>query len=54
VTKDRFRPGSDSPRSSFGGRAYIFFSEANKAAFEKAPEAFALPNYDKIEIPGMR
>ena len=54
VTKARFRPGSDSPRWSFGGRAYVFFSEANKEAFEKTPEAFALPNYDSIEIPGMR
>jgi len=54
VSKERFRPGSDSPHGEFGGRPYYFFSEANKAAFEKTPEAFALPNYDKIEIPGMR
>jgi len=53
VTKQRFRPGSDSPRSQFAGRAYVFFTEANKATFEKAPEAFARPNYDAIEIPGM-
>jgi hypothetical protein len=52
-TKQRFRPGSDSPRGSFGGRPYLFFTAANKETFEKSPEAFALPNYDKIEIPGM-
>jgi YHS domain-containing protein len=54
ITKERFRPGSDSPRGSFGGRTYVFFTAANKATFEKTPEAFAFPNYDKIEIPGMR
>jgi YHS domain-containing protein len=54
VTKERFRPGSDSPRATFDGRAYYFLSEANKAAFEKNPEAIARPNYDAIEVPGMR
>jgi YHS domain-containing protein len=54
VSKERFRPGSGSPRGTFNGRPYYFVSEANKAAFEKNPEAFALPNYDSIEIPGMR
>ncbi len=53
VTKERFRPGSDSPRGRFGGRAYYFFNEANKAAFEENPEAVALPNYDQIQVPGM-
>jgi YHS domain-containing protein len=53
VSKLRFRPGSNSPRMQFAGRTYIFFNEANKATFEKAPEAFARPNYDSIEIPGM-
>ena len=53
VTKDRFRPGSDSPRGTFGGRTYVFFNAANKAAFEQNPEAVALPNYDKIAVPGM-
>jgi len=54
VTKERFRPASASPRTTFGGRAYFFLNEANKAAFEKSPEAVALPNYDAIEVPGMR
>jgi YHS domain-containing protein len=54
VTKQRFRPGSDSPRGEFGGRSYVFLSEATKASFEKTPEAFATPNYDSIEVPGMR
>jgi YHS domain-containing protein len=53
VTKARFRPGSDSPRLSFDGRAYIFFSEASRQAFEKTPEAYARPNYDHIAVPGM-
>jgi YHS domain-containing protein len=53
VTKQRFRPGSDAPRTQFQGRAYLFVNEANKATFEKAPEAFARPNYDSIEVPGM-
>ena len=54
VTKERFRPGSDSPRGTFGGRTYFFLHETNKVAFEKNPEAVALPNYDAIEVPGMR
>lgn len=54
VTKQRFRPGSDSPRGTFGGRPYVFLSAANQAAFEKDPDAVALPNYDAIEVPGMR
>ena len=53
VTKQRFRPGSDSPRGEFAGRTYIFFDEASKATFDKAPEAFARANYDHIEVPGM-
>jgi YHS domain-containing protein len=53
VTKQRFRPASDAPRSRFDGRVYLFFTEENRATFEKAPEAFARPNYDSIEIPGM-
>ena len=53
VTKQRFHPASDAPRSQFNGRAYLFFDEAGKAAFDKAPEALAIPNYDNIEVPGM-
>ena len=53
VTKRRFRPGSDAPRGTYGGRAYVFFDAASKAAFDGTPEAFALPNYDAIEVPGM-
>ena len=53
VTKKRFRPGGDSLRSSYAGRAYVFFDAASKAAFEKAPDEYARPNYDKLEIPGM-
>jgi YHS domain-containing protein len=53
VTKERFRPGSDSPRGSFGGRAYYFFTAASKAEFDTSPQLYATPNYDKIEIPGM-
>jgi YHS domain-containing protein len=54
VTKQRFRPGSDSPRGEFAGRSYIFLTEATKATFEKDPETYARPNYDMIEVPGMR
>ena len=53
VTKKHFRPGSDSPRSEFKDRMYVFFDAANKATFEKMPEAFARANYDMIEVPGM-
>jgi YHS domain-containing protein len=53
VTKQRFRPGSDAPRVEFGGRTYFFLTAENKTAFEKSPDAFARPNYDHIEVPGM-
>ena len=54
MSKQRFRPGGDSPRREFGGRTYIFFTAANKAEFDKTPEAYARPNYDSIVVPGMR
>ena len=53
VTKERFRPASDSPRSSYDGRAYIFLTAENKAKFDKDPGAIARPNYDMIAVPGM-
>jgi YHS domain-containing protein len=53
VSKERFRPGSASPRETYDGRVYYFFSETNRAAFMKEPGAYARPNYDKIEIPSM-
>jgi len=54
VTHQRFRPGSDAPHVEFSGRNYYFIDAANLATFEKTPEAFARPNYDMIEVPGMR
>jgi YHS domain-containing protein len=54
VTKQRFRPGNDSPRRVHGGRAYFFLTAANRDTFAANPDAYALPNYDAIEVPGMR
>jgi YHS domain-containing protein len=54
VTKQRFRPGSDSPHGEYQGRAYYFLTAESKAAFDKTPDAIARPNYDAIEVPGMR
>ena len=53
VTKRRFRPGSDSPRGSYADRMYVFLDEASREAFERSPDEFARPNYDKLVIPGM-
>lgn len=53
VSKTRFRPAGDSPRGSYAGRLYVFLDEAGKATFEKDPDAYARPNYDKLVIPGM-
>ena len=53
VSKRRFRPASDAPRLQHDGRIYLFIDDASKATFESAPDAFARPNYDKLEIPGM-
>jgi len=53
VTKQRFRPGSDSPRGTFRDRTYFFLSAANKAKFDESPETYARPNYDMIAVPGM-
>ena len=53
VSKKRFRPGSDSPRTSYAGRLYVFLDDASREAFESSPESYARPNYDKLEIPGM-
>ena len=53
VSKKRFRPGSESPRTSYAGRMYVFLDDASREAFEKSPDDFARPNYDKLVIPGM-
>jgi YHS domain-containing protein len=53
VTKTRFRPSHGSPRGSYADRLYVFLDEASRAAFDRDPEAFARPNYDKLVIPGM-
>ena len=53
LTKRRFRPASNAPRTQFDGRTYLFLSDEDKSTFLKSPESFARPNYDKLEIPGM-
>ena len=38
VTKKRFRPGSESPRSSYAGRLYVFLDDASREEFESTPD----------------
>ncbi len=54
VTKKRFKPGSDSPHREFDGRTYFFLDASSKELFDKSPEAYARPNYDMIQMPGMK
>jgi len=53
ISKRRFRPASDAPRADVDGRIYLFLSEEDRSKFLASPEAYARPNYDAIEIPGM-
>lgn len=45
VSKQRFRPGSRSPREEFAGRPWFFVSDSTRALFAAMPDSFLSPRY---------
>ena len=52
VTKARFRPTADSPRTEYGQRLFLFASDSCKATFELMPDMYSYPNYSMLPKPG--
>ncbi|MCH8028014.1 MAG: hypothetical protein IID63_07825 [candidate division Zixibacteria bacterium] len=48
VSKERFLPNENSPRSEFMGSTFIFASELTLGTFEKMPSMYYLPNYKML------
>ena len=48
VSKERFIPDSNSPKSEFMGSTFIFASELTHETFEKMPSMYFLPNYKML------
>ena len=48
VSKERFRPDPDSPRSEYNDRPYLFASASTKSLFEAMPDMYFLPNYQML------
>ncbi len=48
VSKERFLPNINSPKSEFMGSTFIFASELTHGAFDKMPSMYYLPNYKML------
>ena len=48
VSKERFLPNKNSPKSEFMGGTFIFASELTLGAFDKMPSMYYLPNYKML------
>jgi len=48
VSKERFPPNKNSPKSEFMGSTYLFSSELTHETFEKMPSMYYLPNYKML------
>jgi YHS domain-containing protein len=49
VTKQRFRPGADSPRVDHAGRPYFFYTQASLETFRGMPGMYAQPSLEMIQ-----
>ena len=45
ITRERFRPEKDSPRTSHEGVVYYFESDESRARFREAPDIYRLPGW---------
>lgn len=45
VSKQRFRPRPNSPRSEFAGRPWFFVSDSTQVLFAAMPDSFLSPRY---------
>jgi len=48
VSKERFLPNKNSPKSEFMGSTYLFSSELTQGTFEEMPSMYYLPNYKML------
>ena len=48
VSKERFLPNKNSPRSEFMGSTFIFASELTQGTFKEMPSMYYLPNYKML------
>lgn len=48
ISKERFLPTENSPRSEFMGTTYLFVSELTHGTFEEMPPMYYLPNYKML------
>ncbi len=48
VSKERFLPNSNSPKSEFMGSTFIFASESTHGTFDEMPSMYYLPNYKML------
>ena len=56
VTRQRFRPGSDSPHTTHKGREFYFASDSTAAMFAAMPDSFQVPQFGMIpasRVPGL-
>lgn len=44
ITRQRFRPGNDSPRSEYDGKHFYFWSDSSKQKFDMMPAMYSAPN----------
>ncbi len=45
ISRERFRPGADSPRFSHAGVTYYFENMSNREHFEAMPDMYRLPGW---------
>lgn len=45
ITRERFRPSPDSPRTSHEGVVYYFESDDSRVTFRQAPDIYRLPGW---------
>ena len=45
ITRNRFRPSNESPRTSHEGVTYYFETEVARVEFKKAPDLYQLPSW---------
>ena len=50
VSRQRFAPGTRSPKTTYDGRLYFFYSEEDLATFTAAPDMYATATADMIPM----
>ena len=50
ITRQRFRPGVDSPTSEYEGRKFYFWTIESKETFDRMPAYYSAPNIKMEEL----